>query len=74
MCLKEDLVNCVDNRIHQLEDLEAAFADLCDGDDEILICVSWGNPWLVLENHALTDWIEIFIVMGFHLFFERVTI
>ncbi|XP_040833364.1 UPF0489 protein C5orf22 homolog [Ochotona curzoniae] len=31
---EEDLVDVVDARIHQLEDLEAAFADLCDGDDE----------------------------------------
>ncbi|XP_049717727.1 UPF0489 protein C5orf22 homolog isoform X4 [Elephas maximus indicus] len=31
---EEDLVDCVDTRIHQLEDLEATFADLCDGDDE----------------------------------------
>lgn len=32
--LKEDLLDCVENRVHQLEDLEAAFADFCDSDDE----------------------------------------
>jgi hypothetical protein len=44
MCLKEDLVDCVDNRIHQLEDLEAAFADLCDGDDEETVQKWASNP------------------------------
>lgn len=31
---EEDLLDCVENRVHQLEDLEAAFADFCDSDDE----------------------------------------
>lgn len=34
MFLKEDLVDIVDTRTRQLEDLEAVFADLCDGDGE----------------------------------------
>ena len=44
MYLKEDLVDCVDTRIHQLEDLEAAFADLCDGDDEETVQKWASNP------------------------------
>ncbi|XP_053849982.1 UPF0489 protein C5orf22 homolog isoform X3 [Vidua macroura] len=34
---EEDLLDCVENRVHQLEDLEAAFADLCDSDDEEIL-------------------------------------
>jgi len=41
---EEDLVDCVDTRIHQLEDLEAAFADLCDGDDEETVQKWASNP------------------------------
>ncbi|XP_006873570.1 PREDICTED: UPF0489 protein C5orf22 homolog [Chrysochloris asiatica] len=41
---EEDLVDCVDTRIHQLEDLEAAFADLCDGDDEDTVQRWASNP------------------------------
>lgn len=44
ICLKEDLVDCVDTRIHQLEDLEAAFADLCDGDNEETVQKWASNP------------------------------
>lgn len=44
MCLQEDLVDCVDTRIHQLEDLEAAFADLCDRDDEETVQKWASNP------------------------------
>ncbi|XP_055411002.1 UPF0489 protein C5orf22 homolog [Bubalus kerabau] len=45
---EEDLVDCVDNRIHQLEDLEAAFADLCDGDDEETVQKWASNPGMEL--------------------------
>ncbi|XP_061043668.1 UPF0489 protein C5orf22 homolog [Eubalaena glacialis] len=41
---EEDLVDCVDTRVHQLEDLEAAFADLCDGDDEETVQKWASNP------------------------------
>lgn len=41
---KEDLIDCVDTRIHQLEDLEATFADLCDVDDEETVQKWASNP------------------------------
>ncbi|XP_042546447.1 UPF0489 protein C5orf22 homolog [Dipodomys spectabilis] len=41
---KDDLADIVDTRIHQLEDLEAAFADLCDGDDEETVRRWASNP------------------------------
>ncbi|XP_029796906.1 UPF0489 protein C5orf22 homolog isoform X3 [Suricata suricatta] len=41
---EEDLVDCVDTRIHQLEDLEAAFADLCDSDNEETVQKWASNP------------------------------
>ncbi|XP_016079751.1 PREDICTED: UPF0489 protein C5orf22 homolog isoform X1 [Miniopterus natalensis] len=41
---EEDLVDCVDARIHQLEDLEATFADLCDADDEETVQKWASNP------------------------------
>ncbi|XP_023607943.1 UPF0489 protein C5orf22 homolog isoform X3 [Myotis lucifugus] len=44
MFTQEDLVDCVDTRIHQLEDLEATFADLCDGDDEETVKKWASNP------------------------------
>ncbi|XP_069348449.1 UPF0489 protein C5orf22 homolog [Eulemur rufifrons] len=41
---EEDLVDIVDTRVHQLEDLEATFADLCDGDDEETVQRWASNP------------------------------
>ncbi|XP_072461593.1 UPF0489 protein C5orf22 homolog isoform X2 [Notamacropus eugenii] len=41
---EEGLVDCVESRVHQLEDLEAAFADLCDGDDEETVQRWASNP------------------------------
>ncbi|EGW01611.1 UPF0489 protein C5orf22 homolog [Cricetulus griseus] len=41
---EEDLVDIVDTRTHQLEDLEAIFADLCDGDGEETVQRWASNP------------------------------
>ncbi|GAB1299265.1 UPF0489 protein C5orf22 homolog [Apodemus speciosus] len=41
---EEDLVDVVDARTHQLEDLEAVFADLCDGDSEETVRGWASNP------------------------------
>ncbi|XP_051006941.1 LOW QUALITY PROTEIN: UPF0489 protein C5orf22 homolog [Acomys russatus] len=41
---EEDLVDIVDTRIHQLEDLEATFADLCDDDSEETVKRWAANP------------------------------
>ncbi|KAH0504818.1 UPF0489 protein [Microtus ochrogaster] len=41
---EEDLVDIVDTRTHQLEDLEAIFADLCDGDGEETVQIWASNP------------------------------
>lgn len=53
---EEILLDCVDYRTHQLEDLEAAFADLCDDDSEETI-LKWtsrpGMELLVQLVHSL---------------------
>uniref|UniRef100_A0A8D0L5D4 Chromosome 5 open reading frame 22 n=1 Tax=Sphenodon punctatus TaxID=8508 RepID=A0A8D0L5D4_SPHPU len=41
---EEGLQDCVENRVHQLEDLEAAFADLCDDDGEETLQRWASNP------------------------------
>nr|Q28H30.1 RecName: Full=UPF0489 protein C5orf22 homolog [Xenopus tropicalis]CAJ81638.1 novel protein [Xenopus tropicalis] len=59
--LEEELVDCVENRVHQLEDLEAAFADFCEDDSDETVQRWASNPGmnsLVQLVHSLKSRME----------------
>ncbi|ELW66135.1 hypothetical protein TREES_T100017693 [Tupaia chinensis] len=58
MFTQEELVDIVDTRVHQLEDLEATFADLCDGDDEETVQRWAKNPRSSLDDYCPSEQVD----------------